>query len=147
MKNIIIILLAISPLLGYSQIDSAAIKINLSVQARDVEYIGSFIPNKDEYEDIFDAAKSKFRVANPPSGNTNVAIDSITVKTWYLISDKLRKDYIAIQANIFSRIDALLRAKNIPYLTRLLNEANAYDMQLYINTRQFGRFKLRKQSN
>lgn len=143
MKKLIIILL-LSPLFGYSQIDSAAVKINLSIQARDLEYYTPFISFREEYDELFDAIKLKARVQNPPTNTTLVALDSIQVKTWLLVSNFIRKDYIAIQAGIFSRLDATLRAKNNAYLTRLLNEANAYDTNLYLNIRQAGRNRYKK---
>lgn len=147
MKNTIIILLALMPFLSFSQVDSAAVKINVSVQARDCEVIASFISHRELYEDLFDAIKKKFRVANPPGNTTIVAIDSVSVGTWILVSDILRKDYISIQANAFSRIDALLRAKNVPYLTRILNQGNQADIAHYQTIRAIGRQKLRRVNN
>lgn len=147
MKNIIIILLALMPFYSFSQVDSSAIKINVSVQARDCEVIASFISHRELYEDLFDAIKTKFRVTNAPSNTTSIQVDSVSIGTWILVSDILRKDYISIQANAFSRIDALLRAKNVPYLTRLLNQGNQADIAHYQTIRAIGRQKLRRATN
>lgn len=147
MKNIIIILLALMPFLSFSQVDSSAIKINVSVQARDCEVIASFISHRELYEDLFDAIKAKFRVANSPSNLTAIQVDSVSIGTWILVSEILRKDYISIQANCFSRIDALLRAKNVPYLTRILNQGNQADIAHYQTIRAIGRQKLRRATN
>lgn len=147
MKNIIIILLALMPFYSFSQVDSSAIKINVSVQARDCEVIASFISHRELYEDLFDAIKTKFRVANAPSNTTAIQVDSVSIGTWILVSEILRKDYISIQANAFSRIDALLRAKNVPYLTRLLNQGNQADIAHYQTIRAIGRQKLRRAVN
>lgn len=144
MKKLIILLL-LSPLFSYSQIDSSSVKINLSIQARDAEYIGSFIAFKEDYEELFDQFKLKMRIVSPPLNTTLVAVDSIQVKTWLLVSNQIRKDYIAIQAGIFTRLDTELRAKNNAYLTRLLNEANSFDIRQYQGTRITGRLKIRRQ--
>lgn len=144
MKKLITILL-LSPLFGFAQIDSSLVKINVSIQARDAEYIGSFISFKEEYDELFDGLKLKMRIANAPTGNTLVAIDSISVKTWLDVSNHIRKDYIAIQGGVFTRVDALLRVKNNGYLTRLLNDANTFDIRQYTERRQIGRFNIRRQ--
>jgi len=153
MKKLITILL-LSPLFGFAQvdsliveIDSSAVKINVSIQARDAEYIGEFIAFKKEYDLLFDALKTKMRVANPPLNQTLVAIDSISVSTWLSVSNHIRKDYIAIQAGIFTRLDAILRARNNAYLTRLLNDANTFDIRQYTDRRRSGRFNIRRSEN
>lgn len=146
MKNIIIILL-LSPLFGFAQIDSANVKINVSIQARDAEYLGSFISFKEEYDELFDALKLKMRLANPPINQSLVAIDSISVRTWLSMMQHIRTDYIAVQAGIFTRVDAVLRAKNNAYLTRLLNDANTFDQRQYVDRRRMGRYNIRKSEN
>lgn len=148
MKNIIIILLALlsfTPNKAKAQIDSAQIKINTSIQVRDAEYLGSFISFKEEYEDLFDAIKSKLRIPNAPTNTTLITVDSVTVGVWYKVMNHIRKDHIAIQGGIFTRLDAIVRAKNNAYLNRLLNEANAFDTRQYQDSRLFGRIKLRRQ--
>lgn len=144
MKNLLIILLAISPFLGYSQTDSAALKISLSIQARNAEYIVSQISNKDEYEDLYDSAKAKFRVANPPLNNIVIDIDNVETHLWLSIMNIVRKDYLAIQAGIFIRMDAILRAKNNAFIIRKLNEMNSLDTKAYQEARTAGRNRLRR---
>ena len=146
MKKLITILL-LSPLFGFAQIDSSAVKINVSIQARDAEYIGSFIAYQQEYDLLFDALKSKMRIANPPINQTLVAIDSISVGTWLSVSNHIRKDYIANQGGVFTRLDAVLRAKNNAYLTRLLNDAKTFDIRQYKDRRKSGRFNIRRSEN
>lgn len=150
MKKLIIILLVISafaPRKASAQIDSASVKVNVSIQARDAEYLASFTPFREEYEDLFDSMKSKFRVSTPPVNTTNIAVDSVSVLAWLKVMAHIRKDHIAIQAGVFSRIEAVLRAKNNAYLTRNLNEANASDTGTYTEARLFGRIRLRKSVN
>jgi hypothetical protein len=146
MKKLITILL-LSPLFGFAQIDSSAVKINVSIQARDAEYIGEHIAFKQEYDLLFDALKSKMRIDNPPINQTLVVIDSISVGTWLSLSNHIRKDYIAIQAGVFTRLDAILRAKNNSYLTRLLNDANTFDIRQYTDRRKSGRVNIRRSKN
>lgn len=143
MKKLIIILL-LSPLFSMAQVDSSAVKINVSIQARDAEYIGSFISFKEEYDELFDQLKLKMRIVNPPSGNTVVAIDNISVKVWLSVAHNIRTDYLAIQGGVFTRIDAILRAKNNAYLTRNLNESNTFDTKEYQDKRKSGRFNIRR---
>lgn len=143
MKKLILILL-LSPLFGFAQIDSASVKINVSIQARDAEYIGSFIAYQQSYDELFDELKTKMRIAKPPINQNLVTLDSISVSTWLSVANHIRKDYIATQKGVFSRLDAMLRANNNKYLTRLLNDAVSFDNRQYINNRQSGRKNIRK---
>lgn len=142
MKNIIAILLLI-PLFSFPQSDSA--KITVTIQARDCEYMGFFISHHEDYEDLFDAMKTKFRVANPPSGTNNVVIDTIYTIQWLRVSERLRADPHAIGGNVYSRVDAALRAINNVYLTSRLDEMNSRDVNIFTDYRLVGRFRLRRQ--
>jgi hypothetical protein len=155
MKKIIIILL-LSPLFSMAQPtmfmdnDSAKVKINVSIQARDAEYIGSFLTAgfyRADYDEVFDQLKTKMRIANPPINQSLVAIDSISVRTWLSIVQQIRMDYIAVQAGVFNRLDAILRARNNAYMIRILNLVNASDISNYQNNRRNGRQNIRKSEN
>lgn len=146
MKNLITILL-LSPLSGFAQIDSSLVKINVSIQARDAEYIGSFIAYQQSYDELFDQFKLKMRIATPPVNQSLVAIDSISVGTWLMVANHIRKDYIAIQGGVYTRLNVILRAKNNAYLTRLLNDANTFDQRQYVDKRRSGRYNIRKSEN
>jgi len=154
MKKLIIILL-LSPLFSMAQPfmfdnDSAKVKINVSIQARDAEYIGSFLSSgfyRADYDELFDQLKVKMRISNPPINQNSVAVDSIPIRTWLSIMQQIRMDYIAVQAGIFTRVDAILRAKNNDYLTRILNLANTRDTEAYINNRRQGRINIRRSEN
>jgi hypothetical protein len=87
------------------------------------------------------------RIAKLPINQTLVAIDSISVSTWLSVANHIRKDYIAIQAGIFTRLDAILRAKNDAYLTRLLNDATTFDIRQYTDRRKSGRYNIRRSEN
>jgi hypothetical protein len=130
--------------------DSAKVKINVSIQARDAEYIGSFLSSgfyRADYDELFDQLKVKMRISNPPINQNSVAVDSIPIRTWLSIMQQIRMDYIAVQAGIFTRVDAILRAKNNDYLTRILNLANTRDTEAYINNRRQGRINIRRSEN
>lgn len=142
MKTLIFFLLI--SLTGFSQVDSSKIKITVSLQARDCEYLGSFVPFNENYEDIFDGIKAKFRVANSPTGNTVVQIDTVQIIQWINVSVKIRSDAIAILAGIHTRLDNALRAVNIDYLTNRLNVYATADTTTYTSNRNLGRFKLRR---
>lgn len=144
MKKLIILSLLI-PVFASAQIDSSQLKITVTLQARDAEFIGFFIGHNIDYEDLFDGLKAKFRVASPPTGTTNVTVDTIPIAQWLSVSAKLRTDPYAIGGSVFSRIDAALRAVNHSYLTGRLNVMDATDTEVFTNFRLLGRFKLRRQ--
>lgn len=141
MKKLLILLLLFAGAAS-AQVDSSAVKINASIQARDVQLIAALIPYSEEYEDSYDAAKVKFRVAVPPTGNTNVSIDSVTVGTWLNIWLILKRNPYAIGASADSRVETVLRAKSNAWLTAKMNAMIA-DATAYYNTlKELGRKRL-----
>ena len=154
MKKLITILL-LSPLFSMAQPfmfdnDSARVKINVSIQARDAEYIGSFLTSgfyRADHDEVFDQFKTKMRIANPPINQVLVAMDSIPIRTWLSIMQQVRMDYIAVQAGVFTRVDAVLRATNNAYMTRILNLANTQDISQYQDRRRSGRYNIRRSEN
>jgi hypothetical protein len=154
MKKLITILL-LSPLFAMAQPfifdnDSAKVKINVSIQARDAEYIGSFLTSgfyRADYDEVFDQFKLKMRITNPPLNQNLVTVDSISVRTWLSLIQQIRTDYIAVQAGVFSRLDAVLRARNNAYMTRILNLYNSRDIETYTNSRRNGRVNIRRSEN
>lgn len=142
MKNILLALLLIS---GSIKAQSDSAKITVTIQARDCEFIGSFVAFHPDFEDLFDAMKLKFRVANPPTGTANVVIDTIYTIQWVRVSERLRDDPYAIGGSVYSRVDVALRAISNSYLTGRLDALNARDTELFTNFRTLGRLKLRRQ--
>lgn len=116
MKKLFFILLLL-PLFSTAQIDSSAIKVSISVQARDIEVISTLIVRNDLYEDVWDNVKVKFRVAVPPAGNEIVVMDTIPLKLLHSIYILLSSNNIAVKKNVLSRYEAILRAKNQSWLT------------------------------
>lgn len=119
-----------------------SVKINVSIQNRDAELIAALIPYSIEFEDAYLAAIAKYRVANPPTGNTNVAIDSVMVSTWLKIWTMLKRNPYAIGASADARVDAVLRAKNNAWLTAKMDAVIADGTAHYGNLRTLGRKRL-----
>ena len=120
--------------------------VNIQPQARDLEYIAAFIYNDNAVENLFDSLKAKFRVQNPPTGNTTVPIIA-TALDWQTVFIRLKNDPIAIKASCTSRIEALLRAANNIWLTSKLDELDVTDANNFQSHRQFGRARLRRTNN
>lgn len=124
MKYIITLLLLI-PLFAKCQTTI----ISVTIQARDLEYIGSVIGGNDIYQDADSSLKSKFRPAfSAPSGTTNVTVGGITNGTWVDIAKLLHRDAFASAGNnsVWGRVDVALRAAANTYLTAQL-DADATD--------------------
>lgn len=146
MKHTIFILLFI-PLLSKSQNETSIISV--VIQARDCEYIGYFTGQEDRYEDIDSSLKSKFRPAeSAPSGTTNVTVGGATARSWFEIAYRLRREAAAVNGNNtpFTRIDAVLRAVNNPWLTgKLDQDTSDWDATGYTNNRTAGRKRLKRE--
>lgn len=140
MKKIILALAVLISLQSFSQ-DS--VKITITPQARDLEYIGSFIFNSNENEDLYDSLKVKFRIVNPPTGNTTVSVTGYT-EDWLRVYNRLINDATALKANCTSRLGTILRAVNQVYLTGKLDDIDVADGQTFQTMRRFGRQKLRR---
>jgi len=138
------LLTTIAILISLSATAQDSTRITLSVGARDLEYIAAFIFNDDAVEDLYDTIKLKFRVQNPPTNLQAVSITAYTFE-WVIVYIQLNNDATALKTNCASRMEALLRAVNQPYLTGRINEIQAAYISTAIAHRQFGRAKLRRQ--
>ena len=141
MKKLLTTICIIISLQSFAQ-DS--VKITITPQVRDLEYIASFAYNDNALENFFDSVKVKFRVQNPPTGNTTVSFTAYT-QDWLLIIQKLKHSDIALNANCASRIETLLRAVNQSYLTGKLDESDVDITNSFQSFRTFGRSRLRRQ--
>lgn len=142
MKNILFALLLLTSS-AIAQDENT--KVTVTIQARDCEFIGFYIAHAPEFEDLFDAMKVKFRVASPPSGTTNVVLDTIPIGQWLSVSARLRTDPYAIGGLVFSRYDVALRAVGNSFMTARLDAMNTADTEVFTNFRLTGRARLRKQ--
>lgn len=142
MKYILTILLFIS-LQSFAQ-DS--VKVTISPQGRDMEYILSFVYNSDTHENLFDSIKVKYRIGAIPPALTGTPITAYT-QDWLLVFTVLKNDATAIKAQCTSRLEVLLRAVNQPYLTGKLDILDTNDTQTFQAMRQFGRLKGTKKLN
>lgn len=143
MKKIIFLLLISNSV--FAQIDSNQLKVTAVVQARDVYYMGWFISHKQEYEDVFDKAKEKTRIANAPSNLTNITVDTIPIFQWLFVVNVLRNDPVAIQGNVFSRVRQALLDANNTYLTKKINEGNSKDTAIYLQRIAAGKYSITRQ--
>ena len=144
MKKVFFAISMLFCLSSFAQQDSSLIKITVSPQARDIEYISSIFYNNNDIEDFYDTVKSKFRVQNPPVGFTTVAF-AATLQDWYVIFQRLINEPIALKSGCTTRIEALLRATGQSYLITKLNNINTSDTDSFQSMRIFGRNRLRKQ--
>lgn len=120
-------------------------KIQVSIQARDVKYIGA-ISSKDFNEDFFDAVKYKFRVipANVPTGTTLVQVDSIYTIDWIVLYTNLKNNATALNAGCTGRVETILRAVNQVYLNNKLDAVNAASLVSFVSMQEVGLFKFRR---
>jgi hypothetical protein len=94
---------------------------------------------------LFDAMKVKFRIASPPTGTTNVTIDTIPIKQWLGVSSQLRTDPYSVGGSVLTRYEAALRAANNTYMNGRLDAVASTDTDIFTSRRLFGRDRLRKQ--
>lgn len=127
--------------------DSSRSKISVTINAKDCEYIALLFDNSNKYEDIDSITRSKFRVASPPTGNTNVTIDSIEQRVWLDIDNRLAGDYIALTNNVFKRVDDAIRLAGGTWIINKLNRAVTDRGDEFDLRRQIGRKYLRKQED
>jgi hypothetical protein len=144
MKKIITSIAFLLSLSSYSQ-DSSTLKVSATIQARDLEYIAQLIYLREDYEEMWDNMKAKFRVVSPPAGTTNVTVDTVTLQNWNDIHGLLKSDPIA--KSVYNRVDAILLALNQSWLTSKINQRDAFFIDRQNALQQFGRNKLRKQNN
>lgn len=140
MKKLLTAAALLFSVISYAQ-DST--KVTINVQARDLEYIGSFSHAIDRFEELNDSIKVKFRVATPPTGNTPVSITAYTLD-WVNLLQWLNDDHIALKSNTTKRVNDLLVAINQPYLNSKITAIARLDADMYTEKRIFGRNKLRR---
>ena len=121
-----------------------SVRVAVNAQARDLEYVGSFVFNDNSVENLYDSLKVKFRVANPPTGNTTVLVNGYT-GDWVEVYKRLYTDAVAINNGCAKRIGDLLKAAGQSYLTTKIDAIEQVDNQQHQAKRQFGRSKLRRQ--
>ena len=139
MKYLIIVLVLIASKLNAQD----TVKISVTLQARDAEFIGYYISFNEQFENLFDSTKLFFRVPSPPTGTTTIKIDSIPIYQWLGVSLRLRNNPLAILGGVHSRVATALTNVNNSYLNSRLSAMDAEDTSDYMRIRVLGRFKLR----
>jgi hypothetical protein len=120
--------------------------VTITPQARDLEFIATVIYIDTAFENMYDSIKSKFRVLTPPTGNTTVSITATSLD-WLAVFKRINRNHTAIKANCNSRINTLLRAANVTYLTTNLDNLDAQDATDFQDDRRIGRIILRRSNN
>lgn len=146
MKKIFLFILILTSLNSFSQTDSNTVKIGVAITFKELNYLGSFIYDNDAvFGDLADTVKVKYRGQADPSEATNVTITG-TIGTWLAVVNKLRVDYIAVINNVFKKIDDALKLLTTQtFLIRQLAIYDAADVASFQSTKQFGKFKNRRQ--
>lgn len=145
MKHMIMgALLLLSLQKSSAQIDSEQLNAGpLALQARDAEYLATFIPKVDSLSSLYEDLKTKFRVANPPAGTTVVSVAAISAGNLLLLFSEIRRPMLNMPLEVFSRIDNAIRACQNTYVQYRINRLDVIVADQYKEQRRQGRMKLR----
>lgn len=125
---------------SFSQVDSMKMKTGpFNIQARDAELITILLINQEIFDDFFDDVAKQFRVANQPTGNTIIRVDSVKVGTLVLLSGALRGLPYSTSKQLYSRIDGAIRACTNSYLQNQLNLMDKREDDIHTQARQRGK--------
>lgn len=146
MKKIFLFILILTSLKGFSQTDSNTVKINVAITFKELNYLGSFIYDNDPiFGDLADTIKVKYRGQSDPSEATAVTING-TIGAWLAVVNKLRVDHVAILNNQFKKIDDALKLLTTQtFLIRQLAIYDAADVAQFQASKQYGKFRNRRQ--
>lgn len=143
MKKVFFLLSLIVSISATAQ-DSTKIK-NLPIMVRQLEYVTSQLMNveNDSLFQVYIDLRPKFRISNPPTGNTLVTIDSIpTVELANLYNYTLsNNDGLGYGSQFKTTISAARVANS--YLNRLCTAYEQYWIDRMTVLRNGGRFILR----
>lgn len=143
MKKIISLALVTFTLQAQSQ-DSTKIK-GLQIMCRQLEYVTPQLmnPDNDYLYQVYIDLRPKFRISNPPSGNTLVTIDSIpTVELANLYNYTLSNNDGLGYGSQFKTTISTARAANT-YLDRLCTAYEIFWTDRLLTIRNVGRRLLR----
>lgn len=143
----IILILLLLPSVCFSQSDSSRFKISITINARDCEYITLVMEKTNKFEALDSTLKNKFRVSSPPSGSTNVVVDSVEGRAWLDIMRSLSIDITALHANCFKRVSDAIRLTNSVWIVNRLDKDATQRDSDFDTRRAFGREYLRKLQN
>lgn len=143
MKKLLTAIILIISLNVFAQPDT--VRIAVTAQARDLDFVGEIVSHRIDTEDLFDSLKAKYRVQNYPQGTTNVTVTNIPVSQWLIAISVLSYNPIAIYASAVSRLETNLRAAGNAYLNSKLDEITATISSSINSAKNIGRYKLRRQ--
>lgn len=140
-RTLFIFLVLISFKAAAQPVDS--VKLFVTIQVRDLEYISAITYNALEAEEIMDSIKSKARAGNFPTGNTAIAIGGYVID-WAYIYERLSRDNIALMSNTTSRVESALRATGDATIAAKIDAIAAWGVQIFQDVRRSGRNRLRR---
>jgi hypothetical protein len=145
MKHMIMgALLLLSLQKSLAQTDSAQLNAGpLTLQARDAEYLATFIPQVDSLNAFYEDLKTRFRIANPLMGTTTVSVAAISAGNLLLLFSEIRRPMLNMPLEVFSRIDNAIRACQNTYVQYRINRLDTIVADQYKEQRRLGRMKLR----
>lgn len=129
MKKILTFIFILISLTSLAQNDSSRIKIDATIQARDLEVILFYTQQGGmrRVEDIDSALLSKWRSPSvAPQGTTLVTIDDIEARVWLHAFRLIFDNIAAVQEGTVDRVAAALTAANLEWLSnKIANEMAA----------------------
>lgn len=144
MKKIIFAIAMLISISAKAQTDSTKVK-GLQIMCRQLEYVTPLLmnPDNDSLYQVYIDLRPKFRIANPPGGNTLVTIDSIpTTELANLYNYTLSNNDGMGYGNQFKNTIASARVAN-SYLDRLCTAYEAFWTERLQALRLAGRRLLR----
>jgi Na+-transporting NADH:ubiquinone oxidoreductase subunit NqrA len=127
--------------------DSSSVKVTISLEAADVEYIYKHISFREQTEDLYDQVKKKMSATPYPTGTALVQIDTITRVAWVFLYDIVRADAIAVDKLVFKHLTEKLVALNDPYINYRIVLSDTRVNKLFTDDRKTGREKYRRVIN
>jgi hypothetical protein len=144
MKKILSLLLLIIPAISFCQ-DSSRLKPSVTLQARDCEFIASFIQLETKFVDLDSVLISKFRITTSPTGTDNVVIPAVENRVWIDIYRRLSLSSVALRQNTFTRFETALTATAHTWLTSRITANQTDNQDQFSATRKYGRERLKKE--
>ena len=139
MKKIFLSLCIIFSINSFAQ-DSAKLKPQITIQARDCEVILSFARLNKKLQDLDSVLLTKFRPpATAPTGTTNVVVDGVEARAWLEAMTRCGDNTAVVRGGTFDRVKtALLNSGHSWLVTKVNNEAIESDA-IWVFIRVLGR--------
>jgi hypothetical protein len=132
----------------FSQQDSAKIKIDVTVQARDLEMVLFFTLQGDrKLEDLDSALLTKWRSpATAPQGTDNVTVNGIELRVWLQAWRLCFENIAAVQEGTATRISDVLKASGQSWLINKVTKDEDARKDTWQALRAIGRKYVKKET-